>query len=290
MDYPTKNDIIAAAKDPQFIRDNFFEGCAVKILPSTRPDMYSGGFSLVFPISKGKERWAFKVWYTEIPENQEKYLKIIEHLEKVNLPYFVKVNYVEKGLLVLGQFLDTCRMEWIEGLNLSEYISANLYSTALLEKLAVEFLKLTKDLHLHSISHGDLQHENLIVTQSGEIKIIDYDTICVPSLEGYSCITRGKKGYQHPCRLIATASSSLQVDHFSELVIYLSILAVSENPILWDKYNAVQAERLVFSQQDFLNFNDSEIKKDLLLLSNNIQILVKLMEKYIAAHLLLNPI
>jgi serine/threonine protein kinase len=290
MDYPRPSDIIAAVRDPQFIKDNFFEGCAVKILETSRPEMYSGGFSLVFPIWKGAEKWAFKVWHTRISKNQERYIEIVKHLEKINLPYFLNVHYVSNGLLVLGQFLDTCRMGWVEGLNLSEYISANLNGPDILQKLASDFLKLTKDLHSNSISHGDLQHENLIVTHCGKIKIIDYDTICVPSFDGHPCITRGREGYQHPCRLISKPISSLRVDHFSELVIYISILAVSENPILWDKYNAIKAERLLFSQRDFLNFSESEIMKDLMFLSTNIRELVKLMEEYIAAYLLLRPI
>lgn len=290
MYYPSVTEIIAAAKDPQFIRDPFFEGASIKLLKSGRPDMYAGGFSQVFLIEKNKERWAFKVWHSEIKDNKERYAKIKTHLNISKLPYFSDFTYFENGLLVDGEFLDTFRMKWIDGLSLTEFISMHLKDTVALGKLAENFLKMTKDLHDNSISHGDLQHDNIFVTSNGEIKLLDYDSICVPEIDGQRDFCRGRYGFQHPSRFTAGYITSIKIDYFSELVIYLSILAVIENPTLWDKYNVVQAEyRLLFSSNDFLDFEYSPIKSDLNRLSPKIQSLVKILEGYLAAHINLTP-
>lgn len=291
MIFPPVTDIIAAAKTSQLIRDPFLIGNPITILASGRPDMFAGGFSQVFSIDKNNEKWAFKVWVSEILENKERYDAIKEYLDQVNLPYFSEFVYVVGGLLVDGILLDTLRMRWVNGHGMASYISMNLHNPAILEELADSFLKMTDDLHNHSISHGDLQHQNIFVTDEGELKLIDYDSICVPNMEGMRDITRGTKGYQHPSRLSSGYLASTRIDYFSELVIYTSILAVRENPLLWDKYNVMQSEyRLLFAPEDFLRFEEAEIRKDLLMLSEKIKTLVAILDRYLAAHLLLTPL
>ena len=290
MIYPQLTDIIAAAKIPQFIKDPFFSGKQIRLLASGRPDMFAGGFSQVFAIDKGGEKWAFKVWVTDIPDNKKRYAAIKEYLNEVSLPYFSEFEYVEGGLFVDGYSLDTFRMRWIDGISLAHYISKYLDNENLLKRLAENFLIMTEELHHNKISHGDLQHENIFITDDGNIKLIDYDSICVPSMEGSRDITRGKAGYQHPSRLSAGYLASTKIDYFSELVIYISILAVAERPLLWEKYTVMRAEyRLLFSYNDFLNFEESSIRKDLIVMSQKIQDLVFTLDSYLAAHLNLQP-
>jgi type VI protein secretion system component Hcp len=68
-------------------------------------------------------------------------------------------------------------------------------------------------------------------------------------------------------------------------------LAISENPLLWDKYSVVQAEnRLLFSGRDFENWELSEIRKDLNLLSPKVKKHIQILEEYLTSHLTLIPI
>ncbi|MNT78525.1 hypothetical protein D3C72_2177680 [compost metagenome] len=48
--------------------------------------------------------------------------------------------------------------------------------------------------------------------------------------------------------------------------------------------------RLLFKGQDFWHFHDSEIRRDLMCLSEEIKILVKKLDSYLASHLQLDPI
>jgi serine/threonine protein kinase len=289
MGFPSLSDIISAARNRQFIKDPFFEGESIRSLRDGRPEMYGGGFSQVFIIVKNDEKWAFKVWHSEIVNNRDRYSKIASHLQKYNLPYFTEFSYVENGILVVGELLDTLRIKWIDGLNLKDYISYHLEDKRILQKLADDFLEMREELHRCSISHGDLNFQNIIICD-GEIKLIDYDSICVPELDGQRDVCRGQYGYQLPSRFSAGFIASIRIDFFSELIIYLSILAVIENDTLWNKYNVQNADyRLLFTPEDFLDWEYSEIRKDLNLLSPKIQRLVKVLENYLTGHINLVP-
>ncbi|MDP1744863.1 MAG: AarF/UbiB family protein [Bacteroidota bacterium] len=297
MFIPTRVEISNAVKYNQFIKDPFFEGYSVVNKQSGGIQEWAGGFSMVYCMVKNNEKWAFKAWHTEIKDIKERYKKISAHLDKSNLPYFSNFSYIENGLLVTNlqlntsQLIDTFRMKWVDGTNLTDYISLNLRSKDVLEKLAEKFLTMTKDLRKNGISHGDFKNENIFITSSGEIKLIDYDSVCVPEIDGERDICRGTQGFQHPSRITSGIIASLKIDYFSELIIYLSILAVAENPVLWDKYKVVEADyRLLFTPEDFLSWEDSAIKKDLNLLSPQINSLVKILESYLASHLLLVPL
>lgn len=273
-------DIISSIKIPQLIKDPVLTGSSVQIGKSGMPVMYVGGFSMVFPMTKGNEKWAMKVWHTEIKDVKERYKEISNFLIGKNTDYFANFAYVENGLLVNGQMLDTNRMRWIEGNLLKDFLKENLNNKKKLIEFTEKFSALAKELHKQSISHGDLQHGNIIIQKNGEIKLVDYDSICVPSIEGKNEFVTGLKGYQHPSRF-STSKCSIKADYFSELVIYLSVLAISEKAELWNKYKVNDTEVLLFSQDDFQNFNQSEIKNDLLNLSPKIKILVGILEQYL---------
>ena len=93
-----------------------------------------------------------------------------------------------------------------------------------------------KEMHSLHFAHGDLQHDNIIISPSGDIRLIDYDNFYTPSL-GTSMrqTTTGYSGYQHPIRLLLSkVNSSEKDDYFAELVIYLSIKAIAEDLTLWN--------------------------------------------------------
>jgi len=289
MSYPTKADIISSVINPQFIKDTFLQGAIVQLGKTGRPIMYTGGFSMVFPLQKGNEKWAFRVWHIEIKDVKERYKQISNYLNTLKLHYFSDFTFVENGLLVNGKLLDTSRMKWVEGALLKDYLAANLTNPIALQKLADDFLEMTLALHSNSISHGDLQHGNILISKTGEVKLVDYDSICVPVIEGQTDIVTGLKGYQHPTRF-SNGKASSKADYFSELVIYLSILAIAENPTLWEKYKVAGTETMLFSSEDFDDWNNSKIKSDLNLLSTKIKSLVKILEDYLSKNDYLNLI
>lgn len=140
---------------------------------------------------------------------------------------------------------------------------------------------MTNILHAHHIAHGDLQHENIIIDSSGKMFLIDYDSMFIPNLNGESDIISGKKDYQHPNR-IHNRIASEKLDYFSELIIYISILAIASDPTLVDRYKLKDADRLLFAKEDFEDIGNSQIYSDLKTLGGKFPLLLKIVVEYLA--------
>lgn len=124
------------------------------------------------------------------------------------------------------------RMEWVDGISFKRFLANNIHNPAQIRRFADKFLEMVKELHQNNISHGDLQHGNIIVRTNGDICLIDYDGLYVPGLSNEKDDIKGLDGYQHPNRKKLDKLSP-KSDYFSELIIYLSLLAISEKPSYW---------------------------------------------------------
>lgn len=283
-----KQDIVTAILNSDtFLKVPELKGAKPRIESNGKPYAFTGGFNMVFQLEHQNKKWAFRVWHVPMGEHTDRYRKISKYLSEKKLPYFADFIYDEKGILVNGNLLDTIRMEWLEGKLLKEYLEENLGNKNKLTKLANDFLEMCKTLRENKISHGDLQEGNILISRNGNIKLVDYDSICIPEIEGQKELVTGLKGYQHPSRFKA-GKASLKADYFSELVIYLSILALSENSNLWNKYQVKDTQYLLFTETDFEDFANAEIYNDLQKLSNSIKSLTRILNSYLSENNYLN--
>ena len=224
---------------------------------------YSWGFSKVYPLQNLKgEKIAIRFWTKHIKESFTRYEEIEKYLNKTNLPYFVKFKYFQDGLLWNNKSIPFITMEWVKGVTLNNFLDEHIENTTLIKVLAEKFSQLVVDLHKNEISHGDLQEGNILIVEKNndiEIKLIDYDSLYVPSLSNYPIEIDGIEAYQHPNRKNVKKMNK-KIDYFSELVIYLSLLAYVENSNLWIKETDKQ---LLFTKDDYIDINNSEIFKEL---------------------------
>lgn len=223
---------------------------------------YSGGFCVVFPYKTKSNKYAVRCWHASVSDAQERTRKIAEALSKANLPYFVGFDYVSDGIMTPQGLQPIVIMDWVEAKSLKTYISENIKEAKVLEKLAEDFKKMTATLHQHHFSHGDLQHGNIMVRNDGSIVLVDYDSMYVPELEGYSDEIKGLQGYQHEARW-ANVKLTEKADYFSELVIYLSIKALAKFPNLWYDMHMEDTETMLFSADDISSKGVSNIFKEL---------------------------
>lgn len=134
---------------------------------------------------------------------------------------------------------------------------------------------------MHKFAHGDLQHGNIIVDTDDKIFLVDYDSFYCPELQGESDIISGLKDYQHPARALNKIVSK-KLDYFSELIIYLSILAIAENPNFVVQYQVDAADRMLFTSDDYKDLSSSKIYQELKALKNkNITQLLEILETYL---------
>ncbi len=247
--------------------------------------VYSGGFSSVFPLVVGPNTFALRCWVRDIGDAEIRYQGISNYLKQKNLPYFVEFAYIREGILVNGTKWPITRMEWAEGETLCQFIENNLHDAALLRTTAAEFLNMVETLHTHQISHGDLQDGNILLKRNNtdvEIKLIDYDSVFVPALRGFPDSIVGLPQYQHPSRTAGGGIANEKVDYFSELVIYLSLLAVAEKPALWSQFKGGMDGALLFVATDFRNPAQSSIFQELESLSSDVKLLASKLKQFCA--------
>ena len=253
------------------------------------PEQYPGGFSIVFPFTNGKDKKALRIWHKEIPEIKKRTSQISNYLSQQHqLKYFINYEYVSNAIKFdSGIKLDAVLMDWGEGLTLKDYIDDLIHSninnqakSSKLLDLAKAFFEMFTDLHEVKISHGDLQHGNILIRESNIIKLIDYDSLYVPTMGAQvPQVTSGLSGYQHPSRLTSRYSTERN-DYFSELVIITSLIYLSEDLSVWEDFSIMADDySLLFSSNDYSNFQNSKIYKRGILQSKTLQFLLNQMKQ-----------
>lgn len=242
---------------------------------------YSGGFSVVFPYeSSDGSKWAFRCWHSDISHLKKRYETISKAISKSQLSFLCDFEYIEQGINVEGTIYPTTRMRWVDGITIKDYIWQNKDSKELLKSLAGNFVKMAQELHEQGLAHGDLQHGNILVDANHQLHLVDYDSFYCPELKGEPDIVTGLPDYQHPSRQ-SNKTVTEKIDYFSELIIYLSILAIAENPSLAEKYKVKDADRLLFAKEDFKDISHSLIYQDIQPLGGEFIELLNILEDYL---------
>ncbi len=260
MSWPTPMDYQEAIQNPRFC---FADRELQRGTPVTNtwglPRPISGAFASVYQLACNGKQYAVRCFVKYHPDQAQRYAAISEQLRRVRLPYMVTFNMLNQGIRVRGDWYPILKMEWIDGLPLNTYVERHLYDSDLLRNLAERFKDLTLQLEQASIAHGDLQHGNLLVVNH-DFRLIDYDGMYVPALDGMKSHEVGHRNYQHPLR--NEHNFGPYMDHFSAWVIYLSLRALSLQPALWRDLNAGD-DCLLFREADFRNMGAAPVMRAL---------------------------
>lgn len=270
---PTCSDYSTSIEVPQLIKAEKLAGGAPEKI-NGKLTKFAGGFCIVFPYNVRKKKYAVRCWHAYLDGAKERCRLIASALAKVNLPYFVGFEYIENAILTPQGPQPIVLMDWVEAKPLKKYIKEHLNDSAVLSKLADDFFVMSKTLNEHNISHGDLQHGNILVKENGDIVLVDYDSLYAPGLDGWSDDVKGLQGYQHPARW-ENEHLSPKSDYFSELIIYTAIKAFSLKPELWYEYKVEDTETLLFEKEDIDSNGNSSLFSEL----NSIHELTDLLSK-----------
>lgn len=237
-----------------FVFDPVLKGGIPRTGNRGEPLSYPGGFATAYVIECGNKLYALRVWLKDIGNAARHYGLVSPVLKQQGLPYFVDAEFIANGILVNGQRYPILRMEWIEAFGCREFIRANLNDGMTLRAASESFLQLVRNLHARKFAHGDLQADNMLLRQSSRsvgYKLIDYDTFVIPSLIGQPIVSIGHPAYQHPRRSLSNKATEKD-DYFAELVIYLCLCAVAEDPTIWKDFPEDGRDKeLLFNGDDF---------------------------------------
>ncbi|MDX6695780.1 MAG: hypothetical protein QOF02_3383 [Blastocatellia bacterium] len=218
------------------------------------PLVTSGQFAYVYKLKPaGGGAFAVRCFRGHLGDRERRYQLIDEHLRRERIPALAGFGYEPQGILVNGRRFPILAMEWIEGPTLDVYLDEAVKRKEVLLHLADEWLRLIESLRAAGVSHGDLQHGNIIV-ERGALRLVDLDGMFVPAMSGWQACEMGHQHYQHPSRDALFFDANL--DNFSALVVYLSLIALAERPELWTQHHD---ENLIFTKADFTGPDDSAL-------------------------------
>jgi hypothetical protein len=259
MPLPRGDEYNVAVQNPRIsFTDTDLKSSSVETTPLGLPKPYSGGFTITYKLSNSQKSWAVRCFHRDISDLKRRYQAIEAFLSKNNSKYFVEAKYLEEGIKVNGIAYPIIKMQWLEGEPLNVYLSKNYTQKTKVEKLLSDFVNLIKELDRYGIAHGDLQHGNIIV-KNDSLYLIDYDGMYFPELASLKTNEIGHINYQHPKR--SASHYNQYIDRFSAIVIYIGLKAITLNPSLWKKYD--NSENILFKSQDFADFQNSSLIKDL---------------------------
>lgn len=219
------------------------------------PLVTSGQFAYVYKLKSmnGSGDFAVRCFRGYLGDRDQRYRAIQEHLKNAPVSYLSHFTYAPEGILVGGHRFPILFMNWIEGPTLDLYINEMLHRPDVLRHLCEEWLRLISALRASGVAHGDLQHGNIIV-EHGQLRLVDHDGIFVTRMAGWTASEVGHQHYQHPRRDARHFDTNL--DSFSSIVIYLSLLALAERPDLWQEHHD---ENLLFTKSDFIDPESSSL-------------------------------
>jgi len=271
MSWPLASHFSAMLQNPGLaFRDPQLKQVTIEKDARGQPRPWSGAFAVVYKAygAGTGEPFAVRVFTTESPERHERYDLLSAYLKGRKVNCLVEFEYRDRSIRSAsdGKWYPMILMEWVHGETLFKWARAACLSgnRAAIGAVAQRWVRVVGELQEAAISHGDLQHANVMVTPAGELKLVDYDCMCVPALVGRRNLEVGVEPYQHPSRN-ATTLLSLDLDNFSAVVIYVALRALSVDPTLWQKYvERPGYDKLLFRTEDFQNPVNSALYHDLL--------------------------
>jgi serine/threonine protein kinase len=252
MDTAEIDDLNLAIEHAELRIDPALKGgrCDTKKADNSQIIYHVGGFCIVYPFIRADGRKiAVRCWHTSVERAAYRTETSAAILKRLRLPYFVDFTYVRRGLAVQGGVCSLVRMDWIKGDDLKAYINRNLLHSETLKQLAKDFVQMAATLHKYGLSHGDLHPGNIRIDRSGQILLVDYDSIYHSSMGSLPEVGCGMPCYQHPLRKFNRFAST-SVDHFSELVIFASIIFYLNVPSEYTQ-EIHDSERLLFGEDDY---------------------------------------
>jgi hypothetical protein len=236
--------------------------------PRRHPQFLAGNFACVFKaINETGATLAIKCFTRDMPDLEKRYLTLSRFIRTAHPASMVDLQYLPDELYTTSSVASSgdypvVVMPWLDGSTIGEATETlcRRNNRRGLAALTRAWAKLCYDLLNRGIAHGDLKHDNVIITRESKLKLIDYDSMYIDELKGLASPLVGGINFQHPLRNPGHFDST--VDHVSILVMLLSLRALTFEPSLLEVYN--NGENIILTRDDFIAAERSELMSTLL--------------------------
>ncbi len=223
----------------------------------------AGAFAAVFKGKINFESKAIRIFLNPNETNIERLQKINNYLSSIQMDQLVKTNLLMHEFKINENKYPVQIMDWVTGELLNKFVTNNLSNPNILNKLQTGIVDLQRDLENKYIGHGDIQSGNILVHFNNNeisLKLIDYDGMFVPGLEGEKAIETGRTEFQHPQRTVDFFNSKM--DRFSIWVILSALEILKFKPEFWNTslnggFN--NGDNFLFTLSDFQNPASSKL-------------------------------
>ncbi|HEX2040832.1 MAG TPA: hypothetical protein VHF47_13995 [Acidimicrobiales bacterium] len=223
------------------------------LTPIGLPKATSGNVAVVFKVAAASGRvYAVRCFVRAFDDLDARYRALVPRLRA---PWAVPTEYQPRGIHIGDEWHPVVKMAWSEATPLVPWIEAHLWDTAAMSYAAARFAALAASLRAAEVAHGDLQHGNILVAPGGDLRLVDYDGMWVPELDGRPSNELGHRNYAHPQRTRDDYGPYL--DAFPSWVVYVSLAALSIDPLLWGRLDGGD-ECLLFRAADFADPDHSD--------------------------------
>ena len=249
-----------------------------------QPIQWQGQYAVVYKGELKGDMLALRLFKMKQKGLMRRYSDLHDYFEKNKIfaecPYFIRFEYKPGAIYIKFRInrnveekpFDIIKMDWVEGDVLQEFIK-NTDDKKRIKILADKFLDMVMELESLGIAHGDLHPKNIMV-HNDQLRLVDYDCIFIKDFQGQDEPEDGDPDCQHPKRRNFVYDQ--KIDRFSALVIYLGLLAISENIEL----KSHRGEEFIFQKSDFLNPTESKLFKKLDGMSSEIKSLSSKLQEY----------
>ena len=285
MQYPLLSEYVSAITHAS---ENLDQLKHLEVVQDEHGEPYrsSGAFAVVFKMRDPHtgQLYALKCFTEEQEGRAEAYRKIEEELEVAGTTYYTSMRYYERELFVDSSVSSESEfpvllMDWVEGRTMELYIREHYRDSYAMEMLCYRFCRLAAYLRSQPFAHGDVKPDNIMVSDTGTLTLIDYDGMFVPSMQGESSPTLGTEEFRHPLRTPELFDAT--IDDFALASIALSLRAIALDSQLLDQYGA--PDRLLFSASDYRDLAQSKVMRAIWRLVGD-KDLCKLVGLFVLAH------
>ena len=285
MQYPLLSEYVSAITHAS---ENLDQLKHLEVVQDEHGEPYrsSGAFAVVFKMRDPRtgQLYALKCFTEEQEGRAEAYRKIEEELEVAGTTYFTSMRYYDRELFVDSNVSSESEfpvllMDWVEGSTMELYIREHYRDSYAMEMLCYRFCRLAAYLRSQPFAHGDVKPDNIMVSDTGTLTLIDYDGMFVPSMQGESSPTLGTEEFRHPLRTPELFDAT--IDDFALASIALSLRAIALDSQLLDQYGA--PDRLLFSASDYRDLAQSQVMQAIWELVGD-KDLCKLVGLFVLAH------
>lgn len=263
MAYPSLEQYNEALQAPQLhLLDPELKTGTVRKTGLGLPMALCGGFALTYTINAGGKKYALRCFHKEASELERRYQAISTRLKQLGSHYFLRFDFMPKGIRIQGKEYPIVKMEWASGETLSEFLEREHRNPAALNHLRATLAKLATYLEQEHIAHGDIQPGNVMVSQGGGlVQLIDYDGMFVESLRGSEATELGQLNFQHPKR--SPSDFNEKLDRFSFLALDVALQTLAVDSGIWGRSQS-DPDAVVFRRTDYQAPGSSNVFREAL--------------------------